>query len=404
MGMIFLVLGGLLLGGIAGFAAGRLSARSLGPTQETETEMRLKKQVQELSAELQKAAKDRSEGLTIASQIPIIVRRLGERLSPGAIPGIAVRTTKEILRTPVAGFFSLRKEQRGFQLVCGVGFPDEWKGKRTFSSNEGIMGAAAQQQIVVTKEDYLAGMRSWPISPGTLEEAGILPDLVAPVVWGGNTYGALVLSGSSEPLGGKRPYASMLADMVASAFQNSIAVETADMEASTDSLTGLYNRTYLARRFEAELRRARNYMAPLSVLILDIDHFKKVNDTYGHPAGDAILKKIAEIIRKFTRASDFVVRYGGEEFVVVMTASNQDQAVQYIDQLREKIAAAEFSVPGHETPLKVTVSAGVSSFPDDGQATTELLKAADQALYAAKAGGRNRVVRAARIGLDGKPF
>jgi diguanylate cyclase (GGDEF)-like protein len=404
MAMILLVLAGLLLGGIAGFAAGRLAARSPGPPPETDNEIRLRRQVQELSAELQKTAKERAGDLTIASQIPIIVRRLGERLSPNAIPGIAVRTTKEIFRTPVAGFFALRKEEGGFKLVCGVGFPDEWKGKRTFSSTEGILGTAAQQQIVVTKEDYLAGMRNWPLPPGTLEEAGTLPDLVAPVVWGGNTYGALVLSGSAESLGGKRPYASMLADMVASAFQNSIAVEAADLEASTDSLTGLYNRAYFARRFEAELRRARNYMAPLSVLILDIDHFKKVNDTYGHPAGDAILKKLAEIIRKFTRASDFVVRYGGEEFVVVMTASNQDQAVQYVDQLREKVAGAEFAVPGHEHPLKVTISVGVSSFPDDGQATTELLKAADQALYAAKAGGRNRVVRAARVGLDGKPF
>ncbi len=163
----------------------------------------------------------------------------------------------------------------------------------------------------MAKEDYLAGMKSWPLPPGTLEEAGLLPDLVAPVVWGGRTYGALVLSGSAVPLGGKRPYASMMADMVASAFQNSIAVETADLEASTDPLTGLYNRAYLSHRFEAEVRRARNYMDPLSVLLLDIDHFKKVNDTYGHPAGDVILKKLAEIIRKVTRASDFVVRYGG---------------------------------------------------------------------------------------------
>jgi diguanylate cyclase (GGDEF)-like protein len=404
MAMILLILGGLLLGGIAGFAAGRLAARSPGPPPETDNEIRLRRQVQELSAELQKTAKERAGDLTIASQIPIIVRRLGERLSPNAIPGIAVRTTKEIFRTPVAGFFAFRKEEGGFHLVCGVGFPDEWKGKRTFSSTEGILGTASQQQIVVTKEDYLAGMRNWPLPPGTLEEAGILPDLVAPVVWGGNTYGALVLSGSAEPLGGKRPYASMLADMVASAFQNSIAVEAADLEASTDSLTGLYNRAYLARRFETELRRARNYMAPLSVLILDIDHFKKVNDTYGHPAGDAILKKLAEIIRKFTRASDFVVRYGGEEFVVVMTASNQDQAIHYIEQLREKVAATQFAVPGHVPTLKVTISAGVSSFPEDGQSTADLLKAADQALYAAKAGGRNRVVRAARVGLDGKPF
>jgi diguanylate cyclase (GGDEF)-like protein len=403
MTMIFLLVATLLLGGIAGFLVGRFSARASEPP-ETDEKIRLRRQVQELSAELQKTTKERADELMIASQIPIIVRRLGERLSPSAIPGIAVRTTKEIFRTSTAGYFALRKEDGGFYLVCGVGFPNGWKGSRRFSSTEGILGTAAQQQIVVAKEDYLAGMKSWPLPPGTLEEAGLLPDLVAPVVWGGRTYGALVLSGSAVPLGGKRPYASMLADMVASAFQNSIAVETADLEASTDSLTGLYNRAYLSHRFEAEVRRAKNYMAPLSVLLLDIDHFKKVNDTYGHPAGDVILKKLAEIIRKVTRASDFVVRYGGEEFVVVMTASNQDQAFLYIDRLREVVAATEFPVPGHSAPLKMTISAGVSSFPDDGQSTTDLLKAADEALYAAKAGGRNRVVRAARIGLDGKQF
>jgi diguanylate cyclase (GGDEF)-like protein len=403
MTMIFLIVVVLLLGGIAGFLAGRFSARSPGTTKSDE-EPRLRRQVQELSAELQKTTKERASDLTIASQIPIIVRRLGERLSPGAIPGIAVRTTKEIFQTSAAGFFTLRKEHGDFCLVCGVGFPEDWKGSRGFSSTGGILGTAVQQQIVVTKEDYLAGMKDWPLPPGTLEEAGVLPDLVAPVGWGGRTYGALVLSGSAEPLGGKRPYASMLADMVASAFQNSIVVEAADLEASTDPLTGLYNRAYFTRRFEAEIRRARNYMAPLSVLLLDIDHFKRINDNYGHPAGDVILKKLSEMIRKVTRASDFIVRYGGEEFVVVMTASNQDQAFRYIDRLRETIAAAAFPVPGHVAPLKVTVSAGVSSFPEDGQSTADLLKAADEALYAAKAGGRNRVVRASRVGLDGKPF
>jgi len=403
MAMIFLVVAGLLLGGIAGFLVGRYTARAAEPP-ETDEKIRLRRQVQELSAQLQKTAKEQAGNLTIASQIPIIVKRLGQRLAPGAIPGIAVRTSKEIFHASAAGFFALRKEEGSFYLAEGVGFPDGWKGSRRFSSSEGILGTAAQQQIVVSKEDYLAGMKNWPVPPGTLEEAGFLPDIVAPVAWGGKTYGALVLSGSVEPFGGKRPYLSMLADMVASAFHNSIAVEAADYQASTDPLTGLYNRAYLAHRFEAEVRRARNYTAPLSVLLLDIDHFKKINDTYGHAAGDVILKKLAEMIRKATRASDFVVRYGGEEFVVVMTASNQDQAFLYVDRLREMVAAAEFAVPGHGAPLKVTISAGVSSFPDDGQSTTDLLKAADQALYAAKESGRNRVVRAVRIGLDGKPF
>lgn len=402
--MLLLIAVGLLLGGAAGFFLGRFTAPRPEPPSPAGKEAHLLRKVQELSAELQKMAKERAGDLRIASQIPIIVKRLGQRLPPGAIPGIAVRTTKEIFLASAAGFFALKKEEGGFQLVEGVGFPGGWKGIRRFSSTEGILGTAARQQIVVAKEEYLAGMTEWPTPSGTLEEAGFFPDIVAPVVWGGKTYGAMVLAGNEEHLGGKRPYVSMLADVVASAYQNSIAVETADLEASTDPLTGAYNRAYLVRRFEAEMRRARNYMSPLSVLLLDIDHFKQVNDSYGHAAGDAILKRLAELIRKNTRSSDFVVRYGGEEFVSVMTSANQDQAFLYVDRLREMVAAAEFPVPGHDAPLKVTVSVGVSSFPGDGQTTTDLLNMADQALYAAKAGGRNRVVRASRTGLDGKPF
>ncbi|PWB67244.1 MAG: hypothetical protein C3F14_02660 [Deltaproteobacteria bacterium] len=404
MAMMLLIAVGLLLGGVAGFFIGRSTSPRPAPPATTEREAHLLRQVKELSAELQKTARERAGDLTIASQIPMIVKRLGQRLSPGAIPGIAVRTTKEIFLASAAGFFALKKEEGGFQLVEGVGFPAGWKGIRRFSSTEGILGAAARQQIVVAKEEYLAGMKGWPTPPGTLEEAGFFPDIAAPVVWGGKTFGALVFAGAEGSLGAKRPYVSMLADMVASAFQNSIAVETADMEASTDPLTGAYNRTYLVRRFESELRRARNYTSPLSVLLMDIDHFKQVNDTYGHAAGDAILKQLAALIRKNTRSSDFVVRYGGEEFVSVMTSANQDQAFLYVDRLRETVAAGEFPVPGNDVPLKVTISVGVSSFPDDGQTTTDLLKAADQALYTAKAGGRNRVVRASRVGLDGKPF
>jgi diguanylate cyclase (GGDEF)-like protein len=348
--------------------------------------------------------RERAGDLSAATQMPIIVKRLGQKLAPGAIPGIAVRTAKEIFRTSAAGFFAVREAEGGVTLVCGVGFPDGWKGTRRFSSTEGILGAVARQQITVAKEEFLSGMKQWPAPPGTLEEAGFFPDAVAPVAWGGKTYGLLVLSGASEPLGGKRPYLSMLADMTGSAFQNAIAVEAADLQASTDPLTGAFNRGYFAQRFEAEVRRARNYMAPLSVLLMDIDHFKQVNDTHGHAAGDAILKGLSEIVRKVTRASDFVVRYGGEEFVVVMTSSNQDQAFQYAEQLRQKVAAERFPVPGLEAPLQVTISVGISSFPADGQSTTELLKAADDALYAAKAAGRNRVLRASRVGLDGKPF
>src|SRR3972149_236143 len=249
MTTMFFLVAALLLGGIAGFVAGFFVARIPESPTETDTDkdFRLRRQIQELSAELEKTTKERADDLTIASQIPIIVKRLGERLAPGAIPGIAVRITKEIFRTSTAGFFALRKEDGGFYLGCGVGFPNGWKDSRRFSSTEGILGTAARQLIVVAKEDYLAGMKSWPLPPGTLEEAGLLPDLVAPVVWGGRTYGALVLSGSAVPLGGKRPYASMLADLMSSPFPNSIAAQTAALALSAAKAGGR-NRVVRAAR------------------------------------------------------------------------------------------------------------------------------------------------------------
>lgn len=196
----------------------------------------------------------------------------------------------------------------------------------------------------------------------------------------------------------------MVADMVATAVQNSIAISEKDRQASTDQLTGLFNRTYFNPLFGKELATARETVVPLSVLLFDIDHFKKVNDTHGHPAGDAILKRLAEIVQKSTRSTDVVARYGGEEFIVMMGATNKDQASAYAERLRETIARSPFPVPGHDAPLQVAVSIGVSGFPEDGESPADLVKAADDALYEAKKGGRNRVVRAARVGIDGRPF
>lgn len=396
MAPIILMAGGLLLGGIAGFFAGRLAAGRKRARETGDDEIRLRRQARELSAELRQVREELADETETANQVPFIVKKLGEKTKEEAIPGIAVRIVKDLFRTPTAGFFTLA-DGGAFVLEEGIGFPPEWKGKRAFSAGAGILGAAVRQHADLAKEDYLDGRKEWPAAASSLEEGGVFPDLVAPVVLDGKVYGMLVAAGSPVSLARKRPYISMLADMVAAAVQGATGITEKDRQASTDPLTGLYNRAWFNPRFAAEVGSAKEAKAPLSLLLFDIDHFGKINDAHGQPAGDAVLKRLAEIVTKGTRSTDVVARHGGGEFAVMMGATNKDQASAYADRLRERIAQSPFPVPGRDAPLQVAVSIGVSGFPEDGESAAALVKAADDALRAAKKSGRNRVVRAGGV-------
>jgi diguanylate cyclase (GGDEF)-like protein len=160
---------------------------------------------------------------------------------------------------------------------------------------------------------------------------------------------------------------------------------------SYDGLTQLHNRAYFEERLIEELLRASRYGRSLSVAILDVDGFKQFNDTYGHPAGDAALRTVAGALRGSARRSDIVARYGGEEFVIILTETGVHEAVAKLDALREEVGKLPIETPRTSWPGKLTVSAGVASWPDDGAWPDELLHAADDRLLAAKRAGRNRV-------------
>ena len=158
-----------------------------------------------------------------------------------------------------------------------------------------------------------------------------------------------------------------------------------------DAVTGIHNRRYFNENLEDEWRRAKRQGYEVSMLMLDIDHFKRVNDTYGHLAGDECLAAIAkEVDRMFNRPSDVVARYGGEEFVVVLPYISADNALRLAEQLRKIIAESTFSAGGHE--LQVTVSIGVATAnPDDEVRSRDLIGWSDTVLYEAKSAGRNQV-------------
>ena len=171
-----------------------------------------------------------------------------------------------------------------------------------------------------------------------------------------------------------------------------LRVSRLEQEVVTDALTGLFNRRHLDNRLLEELGRSHRYSFPLSVSFLDIDHFKRVNDTHGHPIGDVVLAGIARCISSGLRDTDVAARYGGEEFVVLMPHTNLQGATDVAKRLIKAIADHAFDIPGAPMALRITCSAGVASLEDGHMDAQGLLAAADKNLYRAKQEGRNRVI------------
>jgi diguanylate cyclase (GGDEF)-like protein len=179
-----------------------------------------------------------------------------------------------------------------------------------------------------------------------------------------------------------------LADASAIALRNAELVDRLRAQATIDPLTGCHNRRGFDEILSVEFARARRYNRPLSVVLLDIDHFKHINDDFGHEVGDHALQRIGRAVRHTFRATDSACRYGGEEFALIFPETGKDEAFRLAERLRMLI---EQLPPNAEVPRSLTASFGISSFPDDAAETAELLRAADRALYQAKARGRNRV-------------
>jgi len=174
----------------------------------------------------------------------------------------------------------------------------------------------------------------------------------------------------------------------------SIAIENASLfrQATTDRMTGLFSHHFFEKTLDEELERARRYKSTFTLVMFDIDHFKKFNDTYGHLQGDRILREIAKLTTKSIRQVDFPARYGGEEFAVILPAVNLKGALVVAERLRKRVEGFAFPSADGGEPLHVTISVGVTEFdPESAYAPSEIIRDADRALYQSKDKGRNRV-------------
>lgn len=168
-------------------------------------------------------------------------------------------------------------------------------------------------------------------------------------------------------------------------YQKSISM------AVTDALTGLYNRHYLDTHLANMVQSALDNNKPLALMIMDMDHFKQVNDTHGHDAGDMVLKQLAGIIINTVRSSDLAARFGGEEFIVLMPETDEQAALTTASRLREQVEATPFKINAQGETISKTISIGVATLRPSGDKVEELVKRADTALYEAKDGGRNQI-------------
>jgi diguanylate cyclase (GGDEF)-like protein len=253
----------------------------------------------------------------------------------------------------------------------------------------GIIGTAAETRKPQLVENAQADQRS-QLVPGTPDEPESM--VAIPLVAAGELKGVLCLYRLGE---GNRFTQEEYRLAIRFGEAAALAVDNADirarlqMEALTDHLTGLYNHRYFHDRLAGEIRRARRRRGAVSLLIYDIDDFKRVNDTRGHLIGDQVLAGIAAVSRETCREEDVLCRIGGEEFAVILPDSGEREAMGVAERLREAVSGNSLAGVG-----QVTVSVGVAEFPRHATRPMDLLARADAALFEAKAAGKNRVVLA----------
>jgi diguanylate cyclase (GGDEF)-like protein len=187
----------------------------------------------------------------------------------------------------------------------------------------------------------------------------------------------------------ERRLVSVLAEQVALALGNLKLRESLRNQSICDPLTGLFNRRYMEESLEREFSRASRNKSSVSIVMMDLDNFKRFNDTYGHQAGDALLRAFGDLLKRSSRGQDIACRYGGEEFVLVLTDSNLAGALRRAEILRQQVKQLSVEYAGQLLGA-VSISMGVALYPDHGTTMGDVLRASDQALYCAKREGRDR--------------
>jgi diguanylate cyclase (GGDEF)-like protein len=272
-------------------------------------------------------------------------------------------------------------------IVEGLRFPD----------NAGLVAMAVKNHICLPKNGELRDAYT-PIFDTDVRMRGYPSLLVVPLIYGSAALGSLVIAGRRPRLFSKSKIEMLgvLANQIGVSLENARMYQAMEAMATTDALTGLKNRRVFQERLSELLRRADRHGGPVTVLLCDIDHFKRINDTYGHLVGDQVLRRVAQVVQAQVRTIDVAARYGGEEFVVILDSTDQAGGRLLAERIRQEVQ--RLVLQSEKGAFSCTLSLGVATFPDDAPGAASeprlIIECADQALYAAKRNGRNQSVTA----------
>lgn len=302
------------------------------------------------------------------------------------LEGICSRIIKATERLAGAEVILLLKKQRGFRVYSSPSM--EMKAEKINSLKGTVL-----EMVVSNKEPlHLSDLSQFKKGLKGIVEDEYKSLLAMPVVKENQIRGILVVL-SKKKGGFSSLQVDLLKVLINQAFEsieNALLHEEIKMLAYTDGLTGLLNHRRFQESIDRELKRAERFNERVSLILTDIDHFKNVNDTYGHPVGDKVLKEVARMIKSTVREIDIPARYGGEEFAIILLNADVIIAKRTAERIRKKATELSFKADGRV--FGVTLSLGVATYPDDATEREDIINKADQALYFAKESGRNRTV------------
>ncbi len=327
----------------------------------------------------------------------IFVKNLSSRINSSEIGTIALQEIKRITNMDT-GIFALRSNEETFKIVSTYEIGDNLIDKEFVIDTGMILGGAEIKDVSSINQFYTSQIKQ--ISPS-------LYDIYEPdkkfkyvsfiSLLGKEEEVGLIILFMEKPLSERLSIIlNTLISQIAISLYNSILFDKLEKLSITDGLTGLYNHRHFQGYLDEKIREGQRYNHKLSVVMMDIDHFKTINDTYGHPFGDTILRKFASIIMQTIRDVDYAARYGGEEFVVVLPNTDTNGAFKIIERLRKKVEAVTFG-DGDIEGVKITISIGVACFSEDAKNKQELIEHSDNALYYSKENGRNKTTIYANI-------
>jgi len=303
-----------------------------------------------------------------------------------------LRYCREVSRFEMCSICLMEEGEDKFTVAVAEGFPEGIRGKTLPLGTDNWAG-----WILCKREEPLAiNLRrgtGMPILDAREKLVDNTSFLGLPLRAKNRYCGVLLMTRKGKPFSSDElEVLKNLCNLASVAIENARVYERTERLAATDSLTGLFNRRYFRRALERELSRGERGKGNVALIIMDIDHFKKLNDTYGHPRGDVVLKKIAEILQKVLRKGDVLARYGGEEFVILLPEASRQGTKDFAERVRKAVSSTPIHPGGPRK--KVTLSVGWALYPEDTEEMEELMELADRALYFAKDTGRNRAAGA----------